>query len=42
LIARSLFNLRTLDAGLDYENIVQFSVDPGGGYNAQQRSDLYK
>jgi predicted permease len=42
LFARSLWNLRTLDAGLDYENIVQFSIDPGGGYNAEQRSDLYK
>jgi predicted permease len=42
LFARSLWNLRTLDAGLDYENIVQFSIDPGGGYDAQRRSDLYK
>jgi predicted permease len=42
LFARSLWNLRTLDAGLDYENIVQFSIDPGGGYDARQRSDIYK
>jgi predicted permease len=42
LFARSLWNLRTLDAGLNYENIVQFSIDPGGGYNAPRRSDLYK
>jgi len=42
LFMRSLRNLRTLDAGFDYENIVQFSIDPGGGYNAERRSDLYK
>jgi predicted permease len=42
LFARSLRNLRALDPGFDYENIVQFSIDPGGGYNAQQRSDLHK
>src|SRR6266540_1678598 len=42
LFVRSLRNLRSLDTGFDYENIVQFSIDPGSGYNAQQRSDLYK
>jgi predicted permease len=42
LFARSLRNLRTLDVGFNYENIVQFSLDTGSGYNAQQRSDLYK
>ena len=42
LFVRSLRNLRTLDVGFDYENIVQFSIDPGGGYNAQRRSDLDK
>ncbi|HEY9431621.1 MAG TPA: FtsX-like permease family protein, partial [Blastocatellia bacterium] len=42
LFVRSLRNLRTLDLGFDYENIVQFSIDPGGGYSAQQRSDLDK
>jgi len=42
LFVRSLRNLRALDVGYDYENIVQFSIDPGGGYNAQQRSDLDK
>jgi predicted permease len=42
LFVRSLRNLKTLDAGFNYENIVQFSIDPGSGYNAQQRSDLYK
>jgi predicted permease len=42
LFVRSLRNLRTLDVGLNYDGIVQFSLDLGGGYNAQQRSDLYK
>jgi predicted permease len=42
LFVRSLRNLRTLDVGMNYENIVQFSLDTGSGYNAQQRSDLYK
>ena len=42
LFVRSLRNLRTLDAGINYENIVQFSIDSGGGYDAAQRSNLYK
>ncbi|MGH9849338.1 MAG: ABC transporter permease, partial [Blastocatellia bacterium] len=42
LFVRSLRNLRTLDVGMNYDNIVQFSLDLGGGYSAQQRSDLYK
>jgi predicted permease len=42
LFVRSLRNLRTLDVGMNYDNIVQFSLDLGGGYNAQQRSDFYK
>jgi predicted permease len=42
LFVRSLGNLRALDLGFDYENIVQFSIDPGGGYDAQRLSDLYK
>jgi len=42
LFVRSLRNLRTLDVGLNYENIVQFSIDTGNAYNAQQRTDLYK
>ncbi len=42
LFVRSLRNLRELDVGFNYDNIVQFSIDPGGGYNAQQRSELYK
>jgi putative ABC transport system permease protein len=42
LFVRSLRNLRTLDAGIDYENIVQFSIDPGGGYDVAQRANLHK
>ena len=42
LFVRSLWNLRTLDVGMNYENIVQFSVDTGNAYNTQQRNDLYK
>jgi len=42
LFVRSLRNLRTLDLGFEYENIVQFSIDPGSGYNARRRSDLDK
>jgi predicted permease len=42
LFVRSLRNLRTLDAGINYENIVQFSIDSGGGYDAAQRASLQK
>jgi predicted permease len=42
LFVRSLRNLRTLDAGINYENIVQFSIDPGSGYDIAQRANLYK
>jgi predicted permease len=42
LFVRSLRNLRSLDAGINYENIVQFSIDPGGGYDVAQRANLYK
>jgi putative ABC transport system permease protein len=42
LFVRSLRNLRTLDAGINYENIVQFSIDPGSGYDVAQRANLYK
>ncbi|MBO0725487.1 MAG: ABC transporter permease [Blastocatellia bacterium] len=42
LFARSLRNLRALDVGMNYENIVQFSLDTGSGYNAQRRGELYK
>src|SRR5262245_52657648 len=40
LFVRSLRNLRSLDVGFDYENIVQFSIDPGDGYNLAQRVNL--
>jgi predicted permease len=33
LFVRSLRNLRTLDAGFNYDNIVQFRIDPGSGYD---------
>ncbi len=42
LFVRSLRNLQTLDVGMNYDNIVQFSLDLGGGYTAQQRSDFFK
>ncbi len=42
LFVRSLRNLRSLDTGFDHENIVQFSIDPGGGYNLEQRVNLNK
>jgi predicted permease len=42
LFVRSLRNLRSLDTGFDHENIVQFSIDPGGGYNLAQRVNLNK
>jgi len=42
LFVRSLMNLRTLDAGIDYRNIVQVSLDTGPGFDAARRTDLYK
>jgi predicted permease len=42
LFARSLRNLRTLDAGIDYENVVQFWLDTNEDYGAERLSDLYK
>jgi predicted permease len=42
LFARSLRNLKTLDAGVDYGNIAQFSIDAGRGYDAARRANLYK
>src|SRR5215813_4536248 len=41
LFVRSLRNLRSLDTGFNHENIVQFSIDPGSGYNLAQRVSLY-
>jgi predicted permease len=42
LFARSLRNLRTLDAGLNYENIVQFRIDAGAGYDTLRLISLHK
>jgi len=42
LFVRSLRNLKSLDTGFDHENIVQFSIDPGGGYNLEQSVNLNK
>jgi predicted permease len=42
LFARSLWNLKSLDAGFNYENIVQFSIDPGSHYNLAQRVNLHQ
>jgi predicted permease len=42
LFARSLRNLRTIDAGLNYENIVQFRIDSGGGYDPLRLISLHK
>ncbi len=42
LFARTLRNLRTSDAGINYENIAQFRIDAGSGYNAAQLMDLQK
>jgi predicted permease len=42
LFVRSLGNLRSLDAGFNHENIVQFRIDTGSGYNDAQRSNLYQ
>jgi putative ABC transport system permease protein len=41
LFARTLRNLRTLDVGIDYENIVQFWIDSPSGYNLARRVDLH-
>ena len=42
LCARSLRNLRTLDAGINYENIVKFRIDAGAGYDTARLIDLHK
>jgi predicted permease len=42
LLVRSLQNLKNLDPGFDRENLVQFSVDPGGSYDLAQRVNLHK
>jgi putative ABC transport system permease protein len=40
LFVRSLQNLRSLDIGFDYENIVQFSIGTGADYSLAQRVNL--
>src|SRR5262249_35032077 len=42
LFARSLRNLRTLDAGINYENIIKFRIDAGSGYDTARLIDLHK
>jgi predicted permease len=42
LFVRSLRNLRTLDAGMDYGHIVQFALDTGSGYDDARRGALYR
>src|SRR5215468_2054329 len=42
LFARSLRNLRTLDAGINYENIIKFRIAAGGGYDTARLMDLHK
>jgi predicted permease len=42
LFARSLRNLRTLDAGINYENIIKFRIDAGSGYDTARLMDLHK
>jgi predicted permease len=42
LFARTLRNLRTLDAGINYENIMKFRIDSGRGYDTAQLENLYR
>jgi predicted permease len=42
LFARSLRNLRTLDAGINYENIIKFRIDSGSGYDTARLMDLHR
>src|SRR5262249_22589142 len=42
LFARSLRNLRTLDPGINYENIIKFRIDAGGGYDTARLMDLHR
>jgi predicted permease len=42
LFVRSLRNLRMLDAGMNYENVVQFTLDTDTGYDAARRGALYQ
>ena len=42
LFVRSLESLKTLDPGFNREDLVQFRLDAGKGYNAAQRANLYR
>jgi predicted permease len=42
LFVRSLRNLRSIDTGFNYENIVQFNIDRGSGYDLAQSVSLYR
>src|SRR5262249_5588269 len=42
LFARSLRNLKAIDLGFERENLVEFRLDTGKGYNRAQRVNLYK
>ncbi len=42
LFVRSLQNLKAIDLGFERENLLQFRLDVGKGYNRTQRANLYK
>jgi predicted permease len=42
LFGRSLRNLRTLDSGINYENIVKFRIDAGAGYDTARLMNLHR
>jgi putative ABC transport system permease protein len=42
LFARSLQNLKAIDLGFERDNLVEFRLDTGKGYNRAQRANLYK
>jgi predicted permease len=42
LFVRSLQNLKTIDLGFERENLAEFRLETGKGYNGVQRVNLYK
>jgi predicted permease len=42
LFLRTLWNLQTFDAGFDRHSVVQFSLNPGPGFDRQQVISLHK
>jgi predicted permease len=42
LFVRSLQNLKTIDLGFERENLTEFRLETGKGYNVVQRASLYK